>query len=287
MIRIQLLVFLLISQICFSQSFENPLTDFDKSFVKDHNIKSISGYDSIGIHFLKEFDEQGNLIKTIFNNLGSIPDIEINYQYQDELLVVRREEYITTQYYYDDKGCLIKEVSSSDNRRQAILKYVVDKNCKIKKEIYFGFIRFDNGPTFKRKYKYNSRDNITEIQQKFEPAQVEKTIYTYDKLGLLIRKEVSEDTKSINTYEYSYDDEQNRTELRLYNPQLDRPSIELAIYDYQNKIVRWERYGTEEHPYTIYEYEYLSSGLLANYAERNNLDEEKSISLLLEYDFWE
>ena len=199
--------------------------------------------------FVKEFDEDGNLIKEIGYNKNGIPDSPIRvHQYDKKRLIETtylidrtwdgkyKKEIHKTNYMYNDKGWLIEEKSYDnesiyemythkyDKKGNRIETFVYDEDGEIDSKIVYELR--DGGDTFIRT-DYDGDGNMT---SKSETTPDEYIIYDNDRnvvdRGIIEDKRLVERTSGNNIWRIEYDKKGHCVKVARYHSYQGKETIQ-------------------------------------------------------------
>ncbi len=241
---------------------------FNQTFIKQNNIKSITGsisskkvrdiIRSKGLDYYYEFNKNGTLKIQLSSHLSSgIKDsTTVNYTYNDKgLLSVKRKNdsygYFSYNYKYNENNNIVLQTYCRDEN-----KLNTKKNFELKKQYIistdsFSYKKYDDTQTkkyyyngYKKVFKeqinyYNEYGYLTEEYTKFIIGNNKKKVtYEYDEHGRLFKKHtytsIAEGAKT--TEVYTYDEIGNVLDIKTYNKE-KHTNTKQFLYDSKTMLL--------------------------------------------------
>ena len=155
---------------------DGKVSEYQRYMTIIENMKTFinSGYDMSGLITKYEYDESGNMIKSINSGMADESnDIIHTYEYENGKLISDTLEQgfflIKDKYEYDDKGNLIKEELKNpfDNTESSLLLYTYNENDKIIEKKLFQYEKNIPIPTKYNRdtYEYDKNNNMIDRKQ--------------------------------------------------------------------------------------------------------------------------
>lgn len=188
-----------------------------------------------GVGYTYEYDEQGNLTAEIKSNSYKFSYDEDGNRIQEAYFTFIDNIQQQIDYIYDDNGKLIKEINTFDDGRNWAVEHIYDESGLLIKTT--GTQPNVKGATL---YEYNSDGKL--ILRYVEGDAEDKTEYTYDEKGNLIKQTDFSGGKEVYRNEYKYD-EKNRVIEKNSIYGTDYYDCYIYGYDEADRIISEKKYS--------------------------------------------